>query len=235
MADFFNTLFTNWWGILIFVVFCLLVLFLLSAIFYKWFFKRIYDILFSLVLLIPFSLVFIVIAPIIYFTDKGPIFYNGERLGRKGKTFKMHKFRSMRVNAPDLRNSDGTTFNSETDPRVTKIGRFIRKTSIDELPQLLNVLSGNMSFVGPRPDLPDSIKLYNEETMQKLKVRPGITGYSQAKYRNTSTLEQRFGGDVYYVNHLSIWLDIKIIFMTLFSVLKRKNIYRNNGEQNENQ
>ena len=234
MNEFFETIFTNWWGILLFVLVCLLALFVLSAVFYRLFFKRVYDILFSIVLLVPFFLVFIVIAPIIYFTDKGPVFYNGERLGKKGKIFKMHKFRSMRVNAPDLRNSDGTTFNSEEDQRVTKIGKFIRKTSIDELPQLLNVLGGTMSFIGPRPDLPDSIKLYNDEISQKLNVRPGITGYSQAKYRNASTLEQRFSGDVYYAKHVSIWLDIKIIFMTLFSVLGRKNVYRNSGDNNEN-
>lgn len=179
---------------------------------------------------IPFALVFLVFAPIIYFTDKGPVFYKGERLGKKGKVFRMHKFRSMRVNAPDVRNSDGTTFNSEVDSRVTKIGKFIRKTSIDELPQLIDVFIGKMSFIGPRPDLPDSLSLYNETIKKKLNVRPGITGYSQAVYRNTSTLEQRFSGDVYYAENYSFFLDVKIIFMTAFSVLRRKNVYRNNGD-----
>ena len=217
----------EWYYILMIVLGSIFVWILASVILYKCFFKRLYDILFSILFMIPFLILCIFVAPIIYFSDKGPVFFKGERLGKKGKVFKMHKFRSMKMNAPDLRNSDGTTFNSENDSRVTKIGKFLRKTSLDEIPQIIDVLVGKMSFIGPRPDLPDSISLYNENTMKKLNVKPGITGFSQALYRNSSTLEQRFNGDVFYAEHYSFFLDIKIIFLTLFSVLKKKNVYRN--------
>lgn len=217
----------EWYYILMIVLGSIFVWILASVILYKCFFKRFYDILFSILLMIPFLILYIFVAPIIYFSDKGPVFFKGERLGKKGKVFKMHKFRSMKMDAPDLRNSDGTTFNSENDSRVTKIGKFLRKTSLDEIPQIIDVLVGKMSFIGPRPDLPDSISLYNENTMKKLNVKPGITGYSQALYRNSSTLEQRFNGDVFYAEHYSFFLDIKIIFLTFFSVLKKKNVYRN--------
>ena len=121
---------------------------------YKKFFKRLIDLLFCLIGLPFFLVAFIIFAPIIYFTDKGPVFYNAKRIGKDGKLFKMYKFRSMYVNAPDIRLSDGSTYNGEDDPRVTPIGRFMRKTSIDELPQFLNVLLGHMSIIGPRPDPP---------------------------------------------------------------------------------
>ena len=120
---------------------------------YKHFFKRLFDLIIALFAL-PFVLLLILImVPLIWLTDRGPTFYNAQRVGLNGKIFKMFKFRSMKVNAPDIRNTDGSTFNSSDDPRVTRIGRFIRKTSIDEIPQILNVLIGDMSFVGPRPVL----------------------------------------------------------------------------------
>nr|MCR5517775.1 sugar transferase [Lachnospiraceae bacterium] len=168
---------------------------------YKSFVKRILGLLLSIIGLPFFVVIFIVVAPLIVIEDRGPIFYNAPRLGRNGKTYKMYKFRSMKVNAPDLRNEDGTTYNSEDDPRVTKIGKFLRKTSLDETPQLLNVLIGNMAFIGPRPDLPGADKTaYRPGDEVKLTVNPGITGYSQAYYRNSSTLDQRFNGAVYYAN-----------------------------------
>ena len=121
---------------------------------YKHFFKRLFDLIIALFAL-PFVLLLILImVPLIWLTDRGPTFYNAQRVGLNGKIFKMFKFRSMKVNAPDIRNTDGSTFNSSDDPRVTRIGRFIRKTSIDVIPQILNVLIGDMSFVGPRPVLP---------------------------------------------------------------------------------
>ena len=122
---------------------------------YQKYIKRLIDIIFSLIGLIFFLPIFIIIAPIIWLEDKGPIFYNAERLGKNGKIFKMYKFRSMKVNAPDIRNKDGSTYNGNDDPRLTKIGIFIRKTSLDEIPQLLNVFMGDMSFVGPRPFIPN--------------------------------------------------------------------------------
>lgn len=192
------------------------------------FFKRFFDILLSLIAL-PFVLLIILIfAPIIYFTDKGPVFYNAPRLGRKGKVFKMYKLRSMKVNSPNLKAADGSTYNAADDPRVTKIGRLMRKTSIDEVPQFLNVLKGDMSFIGPRAHLTTNYKGYDqldEPHKRRLDVRPGITGYSQAYYRNSATSAQKMENDVYYVEHLSFGLDVKIIFKTVASVLKRENIY----------
>lgn len=192
---------------------------------YKHFFKRFIDIILSLIAAPFVLLVIVIIAPFIYFTDRGPVFYNATRRGRNGKTFKMFKLRSMYVNAPDLKNPDGSTFNSDKDPRVTKIGRIMRKTSIDELPQILNVLIGDMSFIGPRPTL--VITPYEElpeERKKRLQVRPGITGYAQAYYRNSITQDEKFKHDCYYVDNVSFVLDVKILFRTVFSVLKRENI-----------
>ena len=195
---------------------------------YKNFIKRLIDIIFSLIGLIFFIPIFIIFAPIIWLEDKGPIFYNAERLGKKGKTFKMFKFRSMKVNAPDIRNKDGSTYNGDDDPRLTKIGKFIRKTSIDELPQIINVFIGDMSFIGPRPHITTNYKGYKnltEDNKKRLEVKPGITGYSQAYFRNSITSEEKTKNDVYYVENISFTLDIKIFFKTIFSVLKRENIY----------
>lgn len=193
---------------------------------YKNFFKRAIDIVLSLIAL-PFVLLAILImAPFIYLEDKGPVFYNAPRRGKDGRTFKMFKLRSMYVNSPNLKNADGSTFNSDNDPRVTKVGRFMRKTSVDELPQILNVLIGDMSFIGPRPSL--AIRPYEELSdisKKRLKMRPGITGYAQAYYRNSITQDEKFKHDCYYVDNVSFALDVKIIVQTVFSVLKRENIY----------
>lgn len=194
---------------------------------YKHFFKRLLDILIGL-LALPFVLLLIVIlGPIIYFTDRGPIFYNGPRIGLHGKVFKMCKFRSMKVNAPDIRTADGSTFNSEDDPRVTKIGRFMRKTSLDEIPQFLNVVVGQMSIVGNRPDTPRMLDVYTNEQKKWLFItKPGITGYSQAYYRNSTTNEEKIANDIYYAQHESFGMDVKIIFRTVKTVLFRENINR---------
>lgn len=191
--------------------------------------KRIFDISVSIILLIPFILILIPITIFIWLEDKGPIFYNSNRLGKNGKIFKMYKFRSMKVNAPDIRNKDGSTFNSDNDERLTKTGKIIRKTSIDELPQILNVLKGDMSIVGPRPDLPEDIYSYKKGEMIRLIVLPGITGYSQAYYRNSIIAAKKIKNDCYYVKNFSIWFDIKIIIQTIKSVLKRDNIFQKNN------
>ena len=200
---------------------------------YKSFFKRFIDIIIGLVGLPFFLIVFVVFAPIIYLTDKGPILYNAERIGKDGKLFKMYKFRSMIVNAPDIRLADGSTYNGEDDPRVTKVGRFMRKTSIDELPQLLNVLLGDMSLIGPRPDPPDWLDKYPEDIRVFLTVRPGITGYSQAYYRNSADGEAKMRHDAYYAVHCTFWLDIKIFFKTIAVVLTHENTYKDT--ENEQQ
>ena len=194
---------------------------------YRKFFKRILDIVLSLVALPFFVIIFIIFAPIIFFTDKGPIFYNAPRVGRNGKIFKMYKFRSMYVNAPDIRNADGSTFNSKNDPRVTPIGRFMRKTSLDETAQCLNTLLGTMSIIGPRPDLPTALEKYTDYERKKLDIRPGITGYNQAYFRNTVTWKETLEHDVYYVENCSFWLDVKIVFQSIKTVLLRKGINRN--------
>ena len=195
---------------------------------YRRYIKRILGILLSIAGLPVFMIIFIIVAPLIVLEDKGPVFYNAPRLGKDGQIFKMFKFRSMKVHAPDIRNEDGTTFNSKDDPRGTRIGRFLRKTSLDETPQLLNVLIGNMSFIGPRPDLPGADKeLYRPGDITKLEVNPGITGFSQAYYRNSSTLNQRFDGDVYYAKNVSFVLDVKILIKTIRTVFTHENVYRN--------
>lgn len=195
---------------------------------YKNFLKRFFDIVISLIAL-PFVLILILImAPIIYFTDKGPVFYNGERVGKNGKVFKMYKFRSMKVNAPDIRNADGSTYNAADDPRVTKIGRIMRKTSIDEVPQFLNLLKGDMSLIGPRAHLTTDYKGYDtldDMSKRRLDVRPGITGYNQAYYRNSATADEKIKNDVFYVDNLSFIMDVKIIFKTVATVLKSENVY----------
>lgn len=201
---------------------------------YRSFGKRLLDICISIICVPFFAIIFIFLAPAIYLTDKGPIFYNAERLGKNGKFFKMYKFRSMRVNAPDLRNADGSTFNSSSDPRVTKIGNFIRKTSLDETPQIFNVLKGDMSIIGPRAHLTTRYTGWEQQTplqKKRLSVRPGITGYSQAYFRNSATSEEKDQQDAYYVEHLSFGLDIKILVQTFLSIVRHKNIYSSEGEQ----
>ncbi len=194
---------------------------------YKCLFKRVLDIIGALILL-PIVLVeIILIAPLIWFTDKGPVFYNANRAGKDYKPFKMFKLRSMYVNSPDLKNPDGSTFNSDNDPRVTPIGRFLRKTSLDEVPQFLNILTGDMSFIGPRPKLYEGEDVYNnfsEEYKKSFEVKPGITGYAQAYYRNSITQDEKFHWDAFYADHISFGMDVKIIWQTIVSVLGRKNI-----------
>lgn len=198
---------------------------------YRKFIKRILDFLIAL-LVMPFVLVIIIImAPIIYFNDKGPIFYCALRHGMNGKAFKMIKFRSMYINSPDIKNADGSTYNGADDIRVTKVGKFMRETSIDEIPQILNVLKGNMSFVGPRPSL--AACPYEELSQVRknvLKVQPGITGYTQAYYRNSITQNEKFKYDAEYAERISFLLDIKILVKTVSVVLKRENIYVNSED-----
>ena len=190
------------------------------------FIKRLFDVVVSAILMIPIGLVILVSGAAIIAEDKGPIFYMADRTGRFGKIFKMYKLRSMKVNAPDIRLADGSTYNGEDDPRVTKFGKFARKTSIDELPQVINILKGDMTFIGPRPDTPVGSAAYTEEEKIILTVRPGITGYNQAVNRNSVLTKEKLKNDIYYVKHLSLWFDIKIVFMTIATVIGHKNINR---------
>lgn len=193
---------------------------------YRHFFKPLCDFLIGLCAL-PFVLLLILIlAPFYCFMDRGPLLYSGKRLGFKGTLFPMHKFRTMQVNAPDIRLEDGSTYNSEDDPRVTKLGRFLRKTSIDEIPQFLNLLTGQMSLVGPRPDLPDDLERYTNDEKNILNVRPGITGYNQSLYRNSVDAKTKLRNDLYYVKNISFILDCKIVLWTIKTVLRSHNINR---------
>lgn len=193
------------------------------------FVKRTFDIVCSAILMIPIGIVIGVSSIFIKIEDKGPVFYMASRTGRFGKTFRMFKLRSMKVNAPDIRLADGSTYNGDDDPRVTRFGKFARKTSIDELPQVINILKGDMTFIGPRPDTPIGSVAYTDEEKIILTVRPGVTGYNQAVNRNSVLTKEKLINDIYYVKHLSLWFDIKIVFMTIATVLGHKNINRSNA------
>lgn len=193
---------------------------------YKHFLKRVIDFLAALCALPFVLLVILLFGPIIFFSDRGPIFFKGYRVGKDGRLFRMYKLRSMYVGARDIRNADGSTYNSSNDSRVTPIGRFLRKTSIDEIPQFLNVLFGDMSLIGPRPtvDLNLDLSTADEMTRKRYSVKPGITGYAQAYYRNSISSEEKLKWNCYYADNVSFMLDVKIILKTIQSVILRKNI-----------
>lgn len=187
------------------------------------FFKRIMDILGSGIGLILLSPIFILVALVIKVEDpKGKIFFAQERCGKNNKLFKMYKFRSMVSNAEELLDElmdenemDGPVFKIKEDPRITKIGRFIRKTSIDELPQLYNILVGDMSIVGPRPAIPHEVAEYNEYQRQRLLVKPGLTCIWQVSGRNSIGFDEWVEMDLEYIEKRNLWMDIKLIFKTV--------------------
>lgn len=193
--------------------------------------KRIIDFVGAVLALIVFGPLMIVIAVLIKILDPGPIFFRQERLGKDAKSFRIFKFRSMKVNAPDVRNADGSAFTGDDDPRVTKLGRFIRKTSIDELPQFINVFSGEMSLVGPRPDQSNQLQYYTEAEKQKLSVKPGITGLAQISGRNSISWEDRKKLDVQYAQTRSVGMDIALMLKTIPYVLLRKDINSDGGKK----
>lgn len=193
---------------------------------YRHFFKRLIDFLVSLCALPFILIVCLVVAIAIKMDDGGPVFYYAQRIGKYGKIFKMFKFRSMKVDAPDIRLADGSTYNAEDDPRVTSVGNFLRRTSIDELPQLLNVLIGDMSLIGPRPDSANYLDKYTEEERVILAVRPGITGWNQAINRNSVLTKEKLQNDIYYVKHMSFVFDLKVLWLTAKTVLSHKDLYR---------
>ena len=185
--------------------------------------KRLIDIVGSLCGIILLSPLFLIVAILIKLEDpKGKVFFAQERNGRYPKTFKMYKFRSMVHNAEDLlkdlmdRNEQtGPVFKINDDPRITKVGKFIRKTSIDELPQLFNVLKGDMSLVGPRPPIPHEVEQYNSYQMQRLAVKPGLTCIWQVSGRNNIGFDEWVEMDIEYIKTRNLWLDIKLIFKTV--------------------
>lgn len=189
--------------------------------------KRILDILVCIIAIPVFLLVLIPVAIAIKAEDGGPVFYRSMRIGKDFREFGMLKFRSMRVNASDIRNPDGSTYNSETDSRVTRVGHLLRETSLDELPQLFNVFLGQMSIIGPRAGDVESKDTYAPDERDKTLVRPGITGYTQAYYRNSLGVREKRLYDAWYAHNVTIVLDCKILLRTAVTVIRRENIYTN--------
>ena len=183
---------------------------------YKYF-KRIMDFLLALVLLILAAIPMLFIAMAIKLEDKGPVIYKSKRMGKGLKEFNTYKFRSMKTNRKEL--SSGLTH----EQMVTKVGKFIRKTSLDELPQLFNILKGEMSFIGPRPWIPEYYVWFTDEQKRRSDVLPGISGLAQVKGRNGINIFKKIEYDLYYVDHMSLWLDIKLVFETVVQVFKKTN------------
>lgn len=188
---------------------------------YKNLIKPILDFILAFLLIIVFSPIILIAALLIKLKLGSPILFTQERPGLNGKIFRIYKFRTM----SDERDSKGDLLSDEL--RLKGFGKLIRKSSLDELPQLFNVLKGEMSFVGPRPLLVEYLKLYNQEQAKRHNVKPGITGWAQVNGRNAISWEEKFKLDVYYVEHISFMLDCKILYMTFFKVLKRKDINSN--------
>ena len=193
---------------------------------YSKYIKRILDFVLSLIALIILMPLLFIIAISIKLTSKGSIFFFQERLGKNGIIFKIIKFRTMIPNAEKI--GDGLKVKSESDNRITKIGKILRKTSLDELPQLINVLIGQMSLVGPRPPVtyyPYKYEDYSEEQKKRFLVRPGITGLAQVKVRNSATWDERIKIDIEYISKINFGYDLKIIFQTAIKIIKSEDTY----------
>jgi lipopolysaccharide/colanic/teichoic acid biosynthesis glycosyltransferase len=192
---------------------------------YKVFFKPCFDIIIALLALIILSPLFIIVSLAVVVETGWPVFFIQERLGRNGKVFRIYKFRSMVL---DLVIPVGSQKVFESDPRITKVGRFIRKTSIDELPQLFNILKGEMSFIGPRPPVTSFPKPYNEYSdfeKQRFRVKPGLSGLAQIRQREINDWDINIPVDVEYVNNYDFFCDMKLFFKSLLVFLKTDNIY----------
>jgi lipopolysaccharide/colanic/teichoic acid biosynthesis glycosyltransferase len=189
--------------------------------------KRVFDILVSLINLVIFFPFFLIIAFLIKINSKGHVFFRQERVGKDGKLFYPFKFRTMMEGSVNK----GLGFNvSENDDRITSIGKFLRKYGIDELPQLINVLRGEMSLVGPRPTLRYQVEKYNDFENKRLLMKPGLAGWALIHGRNSLSWEERIKYDVWYVENWSLWLDVKIIFKTVYFIfIKQEGIYGKNG------
>lgn len=203
-----------------------------SQSFYVRVVKRTADIIIGLLALPFLALIVLFVGLAIKLDDGGPVFYKAKRIGKNSKIFDMYKFRSMVVNAPNYTNKDGSTYNAPDDNRVTKVGKFIRKTSIDELPQFFNVLIGNMTFIGPRASGAGALDNYQPDELGKMDVKPGITGFTQAYYRNGLTVREKRLKDAWYAENVTFILDVKIFFKTIVTVLKREQVYTNSAGVN---
>lgn len=199
---------------------------------YNKYIKRIIDILLSSIGLIILSPIFCVISIAIKLDSKGPVFYKHKRIGKDGKTIYLYKFRSMYTDSkerleillknPDIKKEWNENFKLENDPRITKVGNFLRKTSLDELPQLLNILKGEMSIIGPRPVIDEELEKYGQNKKKFLSVTPGLTGWWACNGRSATTYEDRMKLELYYVENQSLLLDIKCFFKTITTVLNRQ-------------
>ena len=194
--------------------------------------KRTIDIIGAGLGLILLSPIIAIVACAVKVTSKGPIFFSQKRVGKNGELFEMYKFRSMVVNAEEIKENledknemSGPMFKIKDDPRITKVGKFIRKTSIDELPQLWNVLKGDMSLVGPRPSLPKEVEQFDNWMFKRLTVRPGLTCYWQVSGRNNIDFEDWMKLDCKYVDDRNLWIDIKLIFKTVGVLFGDKNAH----------
>ncbi|MGY5238256.1 sugar transferase [Clostridium tertium] len=192
--------------------------------------KRALDVIASFLGLVILSPILLIVAILIKLESKGPAIFSQSRIGLNGKEFKMYKFRSMVQNAEELKEKlakqnemSGPMFKMKNDPRVTKVGKFIRKTSIDELPQLFNILKGDMTLVGPRPSLPKEVEKFESWMLKRLEVKPGLTCYWQVSGRNNIDFYEWMKLDLKYVNDMSFWLDIKLIFKTVAVLFGDKN------------
>ena len=216
--EFLEKLISGWWGITIIVIVALAIWILLSALLYRTFFKRFYDIVLSGLALIVLSPILLILTIVGAIKMKGNPFFTQLRPGKNEKIFKLIKFRTMTCE----KDENGDLLPDEK--RLTKYGKILRSTSLDELPELVNIFIGNMSIVGPRPLLVQYLPLYNEEQKHRHDVRPGLTGYAQVNGRNAISWEERFKLDVEYTKNISLVLDIKIILKTVLAVFKREGI-----------
>ena len=193
------------------------------------FFKRVLDVTLSLLSLILFSPILVVIAIAVRLSSKGPVIFKQQRVGRHGKPFTFYKFRTMKMDVDAF----GPSPKTSDDPRLTKVGKLLREYSLDELPQLFNVLKGDMSIVGPRPLYVSQMAEWNEEEKKRLLVRPGVTGLSQIKGRASLTQEDKAKLEVEYVENRSFWLDIKIILLTFGVIFGKKGVYEKRYSEKE--
>lgn len=192
--------------------------------------KRVIDVILASVALILLSPLFVIIAIAIKIDSKGPVFFAHKRIGKNGKIIKLYKFRSMVINAEELIKSFTPeqmreykeNYKLTNDPRITKVGKFLRKTSLDELPQLINIINGDLSIIGPRPVVADELEKYGVNKDKFLSVTPGLTGYWAANGRSNTTYEQRMKMELYYIDNLSLKMDIKVFFKTILSVVKKE-------------
>ncbi|MBM7610256.1 lipopolysaccharide/colanic/teichoic acid biosynthesis glycosyltransferase [Lysinibacillus composti] len=189
---------------------------------YRRFVKRAMDFFFSVILIVVISPILFLVAIAIKLDSKGPIFFRQERIGQNAKVFKVYKFRTMISGADKIGSG---IFTDSTDPRITRVGKFLRKASIDELPQILNVIKGEMSFIGPRPVPIGHLQKYNVGDEKRIMLKPGITGWAQVNGRNKLTWPEKIEKDIWYANNLSLILDIRIVLKTIKSILFREGIY----------